>query len=548
MEGEDVDGCMMSKINQDDDDIETEAVSSSQPATQPLYALQDIESEEEEEEEASEIWGFLFPLHRTLKIEPLTYQMLDSKKYKTEGQIKVGRASDNDIVITDDQLPKKNINNISRLQFIIERKKDGTVDIQDKSSNGTFIDDLKIGRGKKKALIHNSEIKMAETPAYIFMSTNRCYHLGYPSDLTERYMVSKKLGSGASGTVFLAFSRVNGQKLALKCIEKKKMYTIGKPDLLAREVSLTKKANHPNVIRLHEIFETNETLYLVLEYAAGGELFDKIVEETRFPEPVAKIYFMQALYAVEYLHSINITHRDLKPENVLVGDNVEDIPSNGSDIEAKHHRIIKIADMGLSKENVNTKLESFVGTPQYIAPEIIVGKVRHQAYTNKVDMWSLGVILYILLRGRQPFRPDRDDRKDLAKQILDCDFSLTDGVWDKISSEAKELIQKLLVYDPNKRLSASEALKHPWLCDEEIKEKVKKILDSEGSSYPELPIAQVEAGYLEPPLTQVVPPPRFELSQKRPHSPTSETEEIEFSTENKAMNPFTVPPPCKKQK
>ena len=92
-------------------------------------------------------WGFLFPLHRTLKIEPLTYQMLDSKKYKTEGQIKVGRASDNDIVITDDQLPKKNINNISRLQFIIERKKDGTVDIQDKSSNGTFIDDLKIGRG-----------------------------------------------------------------------------------------------------------------------------------------------------------------------------------------------------------------------------------------------------------------------------------------------------------------------------------------------------------------------------------------------------------------
>ena len=159
-------------------------------------------------------------------------------------------------------------------------------------------------------------------------------------------MVSKKLGSGASGTVFLAFSRVNGQKLALKCIEKKKMYTIGKPDLLAREVSLTKKANHPNVIKLHEIFETDETLYLVLEYAAGGELFDKIVEETRFPEPVAKIYFMQALYAVEYLHSINITHRDLKPENVLVGDNVEDIPSNGSDIEAKHHRIIKIADMG----------------------------------------------------------------------------------------------------------------------------------------------------------------------------------------------------------
>ena len=113
------------------------------------------------------------------------------------------------------------------------------------------------------------------------------------------------------------------------------------------EVRLTQKADHPNIIKIYEISETPETLYLVLEYAAGGELFDKIVEDTRFTEPVAKMYFLQILSAVKYLHSINIAHRDLKPENVLVGRQLEELASGiGDEKEAKHYRVVKIADFG----------------------------------------------------------------------------------------------------------------------------------------------------------------------------------------------------------
>ena len=118
---------------------------------------------------------------------------------------------------------------------------------------------------------------------------------------------------------------------------------MGKPNLLTNEVRLTKKASHPNIIELYEEIDTTDTLYLVLEIADGGELFDKIVSSVRFSEHVAKIYFLQILNAVKYLHSIQITHRDLKPENVLVGNKV-DISSNEKDSD--HHRIIKIADMG----------------------------------------------------------------------------------------------------------------------------------------------------------------------------------------------------------
>jgi serine/threonine-protein kinase Chk2 len=160
-----------------------------------LYT-KDAESEEEDEEEDSETWGFLFPLQTSLLIQPLTYRLLDPKKNKKtlneeeeeklsprqpkEGKIKVGRASENDIIITDDQLPQQVISNISRLQFIIERNKDGTVQIEDRSSNGTFLDEKKIGKGKKQILTNNNEITMAETPAYMFMSTKKSLSTGVP--------------------------------------------------------------------------------------------------------------------------------------------------------------------------------------------------------------------------------------------------------------------------------------------------------------------------------------------------------------------------------
>ena len=119
-----------------------------------------------------------------------------------------------------------------------------------------------------------------------------------------------------------------------------------KPNLLTNEVRVTKKANHQNIIELYDTIETKDSLYLILEIADGGELFDMIVKDGRFSEPVAKVYFLQMLTAVKYLHSIQITHRDLKPENILVGHRVENVANKDSEMVANHHRIIKIADMG----------------------------------------------------------------------------------------------------------------------------------------------------------------------------------------------------------
>jgi serine/threonine-protein kinase Chk2 len=286
---------------------------------------------------------------------------------------------------------------------------------------------------------------------------------------------------------------------------------------------------------LNDEIESEHSLYLVLECADGGELFDMIVTDGRFSEPVAKVYFLQMLNAVKYLHSIQITHRDLKPENILVGHRVENVSNKDSETVANHHRIIKIADMGLSKDETdNTVLKSFVGTPQYIAPEIIVSKLRYLSYTNKCDMWSLGVILYILLTGTQPFRPITQEQKDngakdLPQQICDGDYKKKGGVLDDISEDATDLITKLLEFQPKDRLSAQEALDHPWLNDDEAKMKVKKIMKSENLSKRRSPI----------------PSP----SQKRPYptsSDTEETGEIEIiSNENMSMNSEIVRP-CKK--
>jgi len=528
------DGCGPSKAAQEDVIFEdlTTSISSSQPATQPLGGVQDPESEEEEEDDP-ETWGMLFSRQNTLRNVELTKAMWTDKPV---GFIRVGRATESEVHIGDDQLPKKSLHQLSRLQFVIRKNSDGAMEIHDRSSNGTFIDEKKIGKGKSVVLSHNAEIRMADTKSYIFMYTKKMYQSEFPKELTRYYMVSKKLGNGACGTVYLAFRRKDGKRVAIKEIKKKKLNELCRPNLLTNEVRVTKKANHLNIIELYDQIESEDSLYLVLECADGGELFEMIVADGRFSEPVAKVYFLQMLNAVKYLHSIQITHRDLKPENVLVGHRVEDVSNKDSETAANHHRIIKIADMGLSKDETdNTVLKSFVGTPQYIAPEIIVSKLRYLSYTNKCDMWSLGVILYILLTGSQPFRPITDDQKkngakDLPQQICDCDYKKKGGVLDDISKEATNLITKLLEFQPKDRLSAQEALDHPWLNDDEAKMKVEKIMKSEYVSKRRSPI----------------PSP----TQKRPYpasSDTEETGEIEIiSNENKSMNSEIIRP-CKKQ-
>jgi len=185
--------------------------------------------------------------------------------------------------------------------------------------------------------------------------------------------------------------------------------------------------------------------FLVMELVTGGELFDRIVEKERYTEKDAVVVMKQLLSGISYLHSKGIAHRDLKPENVLLQNDNDDA-------------IIKIADFGLSRVYTEQSIMlTACGTAGYIAPEIL----RSEPYQSEVDMWSVGVIMYILLCGYPPFY--NENEPDLFESILNCRYEFHSPYWDHISTEAKELISGLLTVDPKKRLTAVEAMNSSWL-------------------------------------------------------------------------------------
>uniref|UniRef100_A0A3B5LEY6 Protein kinase domain-containing protein n=1 Tax=Xiphophorus couchianus TaxID=32473 RepID=A0A3B5LEY6_9TELE len=213
-----------------------------------------------------------------------------------------------------------------------------------------------------------------------------------------------------------------------------------------RELSLLFRGELRIPIQLKEIFETDTDIALVLELVTGGELFDRIVERGYYSERDAAHVIKQILEAVAYLHGNGVVHRDLKPENLLYADLSLDAP-------------LKIADFGLSKIiDDQVTMKTVCGTPGYCAPEIL----RGNAYGPEVDMWSVGVILYILLCGFEPFFDPRGDQY-MYSRILNCDYEFVSPWWDEVSLNAKDLVSKLIVLDPHKRLSVREALQHPWV-------------------------------------------------------------------------------------
>jgi calcium-dependent protein kinase len=269
------------------------------------------------------------------------------------------------------------------------------------------------------------------------------------SDVRVKYHINpKEIGHGHYGVVRKCMDRENKEWYAIKSIRKSK---VGKVDVLKREIALLKEVKHPNIIELVEVHEDQKYLHLITELCTGGELFDRIIEKTQsdeghFSERDAANLVRCILDAIAYCHDVKgIVHRDLKPENFLFSTKSEDA-------------VIKIIDFGLSRhDDTATKImNTKVGTPYYVAPEVL-----NREYTKSCDIWSIGVITYILLCGYPPFYGDTDN------QIFDCvraarfDFPSPD--WDGISQAAKDFICALLRKDPSKRLTASEALQHPWV-------------------------------------------------------------------------------------
>eukprot|EP00057_Strongylocentrotus_purpuratus_P029303 XP_011683777.1 PREDICTED: serine/threonine-protein kinase DCLK3 isoform X2 [Strongylocentrotus purpuratus] len=267
------------------------------------------------------------------------------------------------------------------------------------------------------------------------------------SDILVKYDIGAKIGDGNFADVHEATQKKTGDEFALKVIEKAKVKN--KEHMVENEIAIMKHVRHPNIVRLYEEYETRGHIYLVMEYVTGGDLFDAITESVKFTERDAALMVTDLAKALKYLHDLNVVHRDLKPENLLVN------KSESGEIT------LKLADFGLAME-VKEPIYTVCGTPTYVAPEILGEK----GYGLEVDMWAIGVITYILLCGFPPFRsPDRD-QEELFELIQEGAFSFVAPYWDNISSAAKDLINHLLVVNKEKRYTAGQVLKHPWVTSE----------------------------------------------------------------------------------
>jgi len=257
--------------------------------------------------------------------------------------------------------------------------------------------------------------------------------------------IKEKLGQGTFGTVRRVI-RKNDKKIAAVKIIKKKSLSKQELQTLDREKHILKKADHPNCVKLFDIFETKHHLYLVMELCEGGELFDAICNDGTFNESRAADIVKQITDALAYLHDNNIVHRDLKPENLLFA--------------TKEQKIIKLMDFGLAKalDQGDEVLKTRCGTLHYVAPEVLE---KVQYYTNKCDFWSLGVVLYVLLCGYLPFY--HEERSITVKLIRSGEVLFDEEEWGDISEDAKDLIRKLLEKDPKTRYNAEQITNHPFI-------------------------------------------------------------------------------------
>jgi len=259
----------------------------------------------------------------------------------------------------------------------------------------------------------------------------------------EMYTLGKELGRGGFSVVYEGIRKQDNVKFAVKVIAKNQ--SEDELSLLRREIDIMKKLNHEHIISLTDFFEDNNTIYLILELAVGGELFDQIISRGSYSERDAANIIKQILLATTYMHENGIAHRDLKPENLLV-------TGEGFDF-------IKISDFGLSKDFGTENLKTSCGTPDYVAPEVL----RGTSYDHSVDIWSIGVITYILLCGFPPFFGNTEQQ--IFNKILRAEYEFPSPDWDHISEEAKEFIRALLVLNPNDRPSAKDCMESPWITN-----------------------------------------------------------------------------------
>ncbi|XP_018376346.1 PREDICTED: calcium/calmodulin-dependent protein kinase type II alpha chain isoform X12 [Trachymyrmex cornetzi] len=266
---------------------------------------------------------------------------------------------------------------------------------------------------------------------------------------SDNYDLKEELGKGAFSVVRRCVQKSTGHEFAAKIINTKKLSTRDFQKL-EREARICRKLQHPNIVRLHDSIQEENFHYLVFDLVTGGELFEDIVAREFYSEADASHCIQQILESVHHCHHNGVVHRDLKPENLLLASKAKGAA-------------VKLADFGLAIE-VQGEAQAwygFAGTPGYLSPEVL----KKEPYGKPVDIWACGVILYILLVGYPPFWDE--DQHRLYGQIKAGSYDYPSPEWDTVTPEAKNLINQMLTVNPGKRITASEALKHPWICQRE---------------------------------------------------------------------------------
>lgn len=419
-------------------------------------------ADEVEDEDAEGVWGYLIPLDDTVHSAlPLTKRDScqgprkngDKGHDKDSGNEKkgscrpggylIGRHPECDVLL---EIPT-----ISNRHFMLfsENKKGAVVAmLQDLSSNGTFINDAIVGRNKHRELEDGDEISILNEARFVFRYPKSRDTNGF----RQQYRILQQLGKGHFATVYLCAERATGTQYAVKVFEKRPGDSQkSQADALQQEIALLMSVNHENLLCLKDTFDESDGMYLVMEVASEGELFNLIVSKQNLSEDETRHIFKQLFEGLKYLYDRGIVHRDVKPENILVSDK---------------KLSVKLGDFGLAKiigeDSFTTTL---CGTPSYVAPEILQD-TNHRRYTKAVDIWSLGVVLYICLCGFPPFSDELYTRQNpytMAQQIKMGRFDYPSPYWDSVGDPALDLIDRMLTVNADQRITVEECLEHPWL-------------------------------------------------------------------------------------
>jgi calcium/calmodulin-dependent protein kinase I len=371
---------------------------------------------------------------------------------------------DEGTLLADGYAERKSISQIHpSIQVFMENNEE--IDLGD-SLDLHEVSQLETGHIQEAAEASNSSLPL-DSHFYTDANKSGVYHA--PPDETpepssesgmrfdELYRLKGVLGTGAFSTVREGFHRSNAHvSYAVKCINRTKLSEEDEAALLD-EVAILKDLKHLHIIRLYDFFVEPSTYYLVMERMRGGELFDRIVAKAYYNEKEARDTCKVLLEAVEHCHLNQVAHRDLKPENLLLLSEHDD-------------SAVKIADFGFAKKVTKpNSLRTQCGTPGYVAPEILEGT----PYDERADMWSVGVILYILLGGYPPFI--ESTQRDLFRKIRRGEYEFHEEYWGTVSSDAKDLISSLLTVDYAKRLTATQALQNGWILGDAAKLEKKDL-------------------------------------------------------------------------